>query len=76
MISYIDDKDNGTWTKISDSIDDGKWYVYTSNNKIYSTKCNRIANYAVTNPGDIVSFSSEDMIWNFKNLSVREIQAY
>jgi len=76
MISYIDDKDNGTWTKISDSIDDGKWYVYTSNNKIYATKCNRTANYAVTNPGDIVSFSSEDMIWNFKNLSVREIQAY
>jgi hypothetical protein len=75
MISYIDDKDNGTWTKISDSIDNGKWYVHTLNNKIYATKCKRTANYEVTNPGDVVSFSSEDMIWNFKNLSVREIEA-
>src|SRR5438067_778149 len=75
MLSYIDGKDNGTWTKVSDLIDNGRWYAYTSSNdKTYATKCNRPGNYVITNPGNTVSFTSKVTIWGFKDLSIREIQ--
>jgi hypothetical protein len=31
--------------------------------------------YIITNPGPIATFRSDNMIWDFKDLSIREIQA-
>ena len=32
--------------------------------------------YIITNGGPIVTFRSDNMTWDFKNLSVREIKSY
>jgi hypothetical protein len=71
--SYLDDKNNDEWRKVSDLIDDGGWYANSSDKEFYSVDCGRPKNYVITNGGQIVTFRSDNTIWDFKNLSVREI---
>lgn len=71
--SYIDDKNNNEWTKVTDLVDDGGWYANSSDKEFYSVDCGRPKDYIITNGGPIVTFRSDNTIWNFKNLSVREI---
>jgi hypothetical protein len=40
----------------------------------YSANCGRPKDYIITNSGPIVTFRSDNMIWDFIDLSVREIQ--
>ena len=75
MESYIDDKNNNNWKKVTELIDKGGWYADTSDKVFYSANCGRPKDYIITNSGPIVTFRSDNMIWNFIDLSVREIQS-
>jgi hypothetical protein len=74
MESYLDDKNNNNWRKVTDVVDDGGWYANSPDNVFYSANCGKPKDYIVTNSGPVVTFRSDNMIWDFKDLSVREIQ--
>jgi len=74
MESYLDDKNNNNWRKVTDLVDDGGWYANSPDNVFYSANCGKPKDYIVTNSGPVVTFRSDNMIWDFKDLSVREIQ--
>jgi hypothetical protein len=71
--SYLDDKNNNKWIKVTDLVDDGGWYANSSDKEFSSAGCGRPKDYIITNGGPIVTFRSDNMTWDFKNLSVREI---
>jgi hypothetical protein len=71
--SYLDDKNNNEWRKVTDLVDDGGWDANSSDKEFYSAGCNRPKDYIITNGGPRVTFRSDSTIWDFKNLSVREI---
>ena len=71
--SYLDDKNNNEWRKVTDLVDDGGWSANSSDKEFYSAGCNRPKDYIITNGGPRVTFRSDNTIWDFKNLSVREI---
>lgn len=73
--SYLDDKNNNQWRKVADLVDSGEWYANSSDKEFYSVDCGRPKDYTITNGGQIVTFRSDNIIWDFKNLSVREISA-
>jgi hypothetical protein len=72
--SYLDDKNNNHWVKVTDIIDDGGWYANTPDNVFYSANCGRAKDYIITNPGPDVAFRSDNLVWDFKDLSIREIR--
>ena len=75
MESYLDDKNNNNWTKVTDVIDNGGWYARSSDKEFYSAGCDRPKDYIITNGGPIVTFRADGIVLDFKNLSVREIQS-
>jgi hypothetical protein len=75
MESYIDNKNTNYWVKVTDLTDDGGWFANSPDNIFYSANCGKAKDYIVTNAGPIVTFRSDNMIWDFKDLSVREIQS-
>jgi hypothetical protein len=74
MESYLDDKNNNNWTKVTDVIDNGGWYARSSDKEFYSVDCDRPKDYIITNGGPIVTFRADGIVLDFKNLSVREIR--
>jgi hypothetical protein len=74
--SYLDDKNSNEWIKVTDLVDDGGWYANSSDKEFYSVDCGRPKDYIITNGGQIVTFRSDNTIWDFKNLSVREINPH
>ena len=74
MESYLDDKDNNQWKKVTELIDNGGWYASSSDKEFYSANCGRVKDYIITNSGPIATFRSDNMVWDFVDLSVREIQ--
>ena len=74
MESYIDIDNDGNWTKVTDLIDSGGWYARTSDAEFYSAHCGKPKDYAVINSGSIATFRADNMVLDFKDLSVREIQ--
>ena len=75
MESYLDDKANNQWLKVSDLTDDGGWYANSPDEIFYSANCGKVKNYIITNGGPLAVFRSDNMTWNFRDLSVREIKA-
>lgn len=75
MESYLDDKNNNNWTRVTDVIDNGGWYARSSDKEFYSAGCDRPKDYIITNGGPIVTFRADGSVLDFKNLSVREIQS-
>jgi hypothetical protein len=73
MESYIDNKNTNYWVKVTDVIDNGGWFANTPDNIFYSANCGKPKDYIVTNGGNIVTFRSDNLVWDFKDLSVREI---
>ena len=59
--------------KVTDLIDDGEWFATSPDNIFYSANCGKAKDYIITNGGSIVTFRSDNLVWDFKNLSVREI---
>jgi hypothetical protein len=74
MEAYLDNNDDNHWKKVSDLVDDGGWYARSSNEEFYSTNCNKPKDYVITNSGPYVTFRSDNMDWEFADLSVREIE--
>jgi len=75
MESYLDDKNNNHWIKVTDLKDDGSWYANSSDKKFYAANCGKPKDYIITKAGPITAFRSDNMIADFANLSVREIQS-
>ena len=45
-----------------------------SDEKFYSANCDRPKDYIITNGGPLITFRSDNIVWDFRDLSVREIQ--
>jgi hypothetical protein len=73
MESYLDDKNDNNWKKVSDVIDNGGWYAKSSDNVFYSADCGRSKDYIITNSGPIATFRADNVTMKFKDLSIREI---
>jgi hypothetical protein len=74
MESYLDDKNNNHWIRVTNFTDSGGWYADTSDKKFYSANCGKPKDYIITNSGPMIFFRADNMILDFKNLSVREIE--
>jgi hypothetical protein len=74
MESYIDENNTNHWQKVTGFVDNGGWYANTDDVTFFSAGCGKPKDYIITNPGDFVTFRTDNIIWDFKNLSVREIK--
>jgi hypothetical protein len=59
---------------VADVVDNGGWYAKTSDSLFNSAKCDKSKDYIITSAGPIATFRSDDLVWEFKDLSVREIR--
>ncbi|HXW12405.1 MAG TPA: hypothetical protein VD694_06570, partial [Nitrososphaeraceae archaeon] len=75
MESYLDINADNRWEKVSDVKDNGKWYADTSDEEFYSADCGKEKDYIITNSGPTATFRADNLIFDFKNLSIREIKA-
>lgn len=73
MESYIDDNNDNNWKKVNEVIDDGGWYANSSDEVFYSAKCNKPKDYIIINGGPLATFRADNISFDFKNLSIREI---
>jgi hypothetical protein len=73
MESYIDENTNNNWKKVTELVDNSGWYADSPDSVFYSAGCNKPKDYVITNSGPIATFRSDNIIWQFKDLSVREI---
>ena len=73
--TYLDVNATNHWKKVADVVDNGGWYADSPNDLFYTANCGRSKDYIATNAGPIATFRSDNMIWDFKDLSIREIQA-
>ena len=71
--SYLDNTNTNYWIKVTDLVDDGGWYSKSDDNEFNSAPCGRDKDYVVTNAGPIATFRSDNLTWDFMNLSIREI---
>jgi hypothetical protein len=71
MEMYLDERVDNNWIKVNSLVDSGQWYSDSRN--FYDVDCGRPRNYVVTNSGPVIGFRSDYVIWEFKNLSIREI---
>lgn len=71
MEIYIDENANNTWKKAASLIDKGDWY--SDSERFYDVNCGKPINHIITNSGPIAAFRSDYIIWDMKNLSIREI---
>jgi hypothetical protein len=72
--SYLDDRANNHWIKVTDLIDSGGWYANEPDPLFYGANCGKAKDHIITNGGALAIFRSDNMTWNFRDLSVREIQ--
>lgn len=72
MEAYIDEHATGEWEKVSEFVDDGGWYA--DRKKFGGEDCDRARDHVLTEAGPVVAFRSDDIVWDFKDLSVREIE--
>lgn len=72
--SYLDSTGTNDWIKVADVVDNGGWYAKTSDSLFNSAKCDKSKDYIITSAGPIATFRSDDLVWEFKDLSVREIR--
>jgi len=73
--TYLDVNATNHWKKVADVVDNGGWFAEAPNDLFYSANCGRSKDYIIMNAGPIATFRSDNMIWDFKDLSIREIQA-
>ena len=74
MESYIDNKDTNYWIQVVNLTDAGGWYATSTDKEFYNADCGKQKDYVLANAGRYVTFRSDNIVWDFKNLSVREIQ--
>jgi hypothetical protein len=71
---YIDGSNINNWTKVSDITDSGGWYTKSNNTEFFSAGCGRARDYVIIDGGPNIIFRTDNLLLDFKNLSVREIQ--
>lgn len=71
--SYIDNTNTNYWIKVTDLVDDGGWYAKMPDSHFFDADCSKDKDFIITNSGSIATFRSDNLIWDFKNLSIREI---
>lgn len=71
--SYIDNTNTNYWIKVTDLVDDGGWYAKMPDSDFFDAKCSKDKDFIITNSGSTATFRSDNLIWDFKNLSIREI---
>lgn len=74
MESFIDDNNDNVWKKVDEIADEGGWFANSSDEEFYSANCNKAKDYIITNSGPKASFRADNIAFDFKNLSIREIQ--
>ena len=75
MESYIDDNNTNQWRKVNEVIDEGGWFANGSDEEFNSANCGKSKDYVITNSGPIATFRSDNVAFDFKDLSIREIEA-
>jgi hypothetical protein len=73
MESYLDINADNNWIKVSEVEDNGGWYADASDEIFYSADCGRKKDHIITNSGPIATFRADNLIFDFKNFSIREI---
>ena len=71
MEMFLDERLDNKWLKVNSLVDSGNWYSNSTN--FFDADCGRPRNYVVTNSGPLVGFRTDYVVWEFKNLSIREI---
>ena len=72
--SYLNDSNTNKWTKVTELIDSGGWYANVDNTKFFEAGCDKVKDHVITNGGPFIIFRTDNLILDFKNLSIREIQ--
>jgi hypothetical protein len=72
--SYIDNTNTNYWIKVTDLVDDGGWYAKMPDSYFFDAECSKDKDFIITNSGSTATFRSDNLIWDFKNLSIREIE--
>ena len=72
--SYIDNTNANYWVKVTDLVDDGGWFAKMPDSHFFDADCSKDKDFIITNSGSTATFRSDNLIWDFKNLSIREIQ--
>jgi hypothetical protein len=73
MESYLDNSNSNYWVKVFEITDDGNWFANSSDKVFYSANCGRSKDHIVLNPGPIITFRADNVVLNFKDFSIREI---
>jgi hypothetical protein len=72
--SYLDNTNSNYWVKVTDLVDDGGWYAKMPDPNFFDAECSKDKDSIITNSGSTATFRSDNLIWDFKNLSIREIE--
>jgi hypothetical protein len=71
--SYLDDHNNDSWKKVTEIIDSGGWYSRSTDDEFFKADCGKGRDHIIVEPGPFVIFRTDNLVLDFKNLSVREI---
>ena len=71
--SYLDNTNSNYWVKVTNLVDDGGWYAKMPDSNFFAPGCYKDKDSIITNSGSTATFRSDNLIWDFKNLSIREI---
>jgi hypothetical protein len=74
METFLDERLDNRWIKVNSLEDKGQWYSNRSD--FYDVDCGRPRNYIVSNSGPMVGFRTDYVIWEFRDLSIREIDPF
>ncbi|HEY7226816.1 MAG TPA: hypothetical protein VH481_01680 [Nitrososphaeraceae archaeon] len=72
--SYLDNTNSNYWVKVTNLVDDGGWYAKMPDSNFFAAGCYKDKDSIITNSGSTATFRSDNLIWDFKNLSIREIE--
>lgn len=75
METYIDDNNTNQWKKVNEVVDTGGWFANGSDKEFNSANCGKSKDYIITNGGPIATFRADNLAFDFKDLSIREIEA-
>lgn len=71
--SYLDNTNSNYWVKVTNLVDDGGWYAKMPDSNFFAPGCYKDKDSIITKSGSTATFRSDNLIWDFKNLSIREI---
>lgn len=72
--SYLDDQGNNSWKKVTEIIDNGGWYSRSTDEEFFGADCGKARDHVIVEGGPFVIFRTDNLILDFRNLSVREIK--